>query len=63
MLKFIFQILLHFVEAVLVGRENSRLKKRHARYKRYYDSYPGAMQKKNRDYYWEHRDTIHARSR
>ena len=50
-------------EAMVVAREKSRLEKRHARYKRYYDSHPGAMQKKNRDYYQEHRDTIRARSR
>jgi len=50
-------------EAMVVAREKSRLEKRHARYKRYYDSHPGAMQKKNRDYYQEHRDTIRARSK
>jgi len=50
-------------EAMVVAREKSKLEKRHARYKRYYDSHPGAMQKKNRDYYLEHRDIIRARSR
>jgi len=50
-------------EAMVVARERSKLEKRRARYKRYYDSHPGAMQKKNRDYYQEHRDTIRARSR
>ena len=50
-------------EAMVVARERSKLEKRHARYKRYYDSNPDKMQKKNRDYYQEHRDTIRARSR
>ena len=50
-------------KAMVVARERSKLEKRHARYKRYYDSHPGAMQKKNRDYYQEHRDIIRARSR
>jgi hypothetical protein len=50
-------------EAMVVAREKSKLEKRHARYKRYYDRHPVAMQKKNRDYYQEHRDTIRARSR
>ena len=50
-------------EAMVMAREKSELGKRHARYKRYYDSHPGAMQKKNRDYYQEHRDIIRARSR
>jgi len=50
-------------EAMLVARERSKLEKRHARYKRYYNSHPDEMQKKNRDYYQEHRDTIRARSR
>ena len=50
-------------EAMVVTREKSRLEKRRARYKRYYDNNPGAMQKKNRDYYQEHRDIIRARSR
>ncbi len=50
-------------EAMVVAQERSKLDKRRARYKRYYDSHPGAMQKKNRDYYQEHRDTIRARSR
>jgi hypothetical protein len=50
-------------EAMVVAREKSKLEKRHARYKRYYDSHPDAMQKKNRDYYQEHRDTIRAKSR
>jgi methyl-accepting chemotaxis protein len=34
-------------EAMVVARERSKLEKRHARHKRYYDSHPGAMQKKN----------------
>jgi len=34
-------------EAMVVAREKSKLEKRHARYKRYYDSHPGMMQKKN----------------
>ena len=50
-------------EAMVVAQERSKLDKRRARYKRYYDSHPGAMQKKNRDYYQEHRDTIRARCR
>jgi len=50
-------------EAMVVAREKSKLEKRHACYKRYYDSHPGMMQKKSRDYYQEHRDTIRARSR
>jgi hypothetical protein len=50
-------------EAMVVAREKSKLEKRRARHKRYYDHHPGAMQKKNRDYYQEHRDTIRARSR
>ncbi|MCX6701514.1 MAG: hypothetical protein NTV68_16600 [Methanomicrobiales archaeon] len=54
---------LTLAEAMVMAREKSELGKRHARYKRYYDSHPGAMQKKNRDYYQEHRDTIRARCR
>ena len=50
-------------EAMVVAREKSRLEKRHARYKRYYDNNPDKMQTKNRDYYQEHRDTIRARCR
>ncbi len=50
-------------EAMVVAREKSKLEKQRARYKRYYESHPDAMQKKNRDYYQEHRDTICARSR
>jgi hypothetical protein len=50
-------------EAMDVAREKSKLEKRHARYKRYYDSNPDKMQKKNRDYYQEHRGTIRARSK
>ena len=50
-------------EAMVVAREKSKLEKRRARYKRYYDRHPGAKQKKNRDYYQEHRDTIRARCR
>jgi hypothetical protein len=54
---------LTLAEAMVVARAKSKLDKRHARYKRYYDRHPGTMQKKNRDYYQEHRDTIRARSR
>jgi len=54
---------LTLAEAMLVAREKSSLEKRRARYKRYYHSHPDAMQKKNMDYYQEHRDTIRARSR
>ncbi len=49
--------------AMVVSRDKSSLEKRRARYKRYYDCHPDAIQKKNRDYYQEHRDTIRARSR
>ena len=50
-------------EAMVVAREQSKLDKRRARYKRYYDNHPDKMRKKNRDYYPKYRDTIRARSR
>ncbi len=50
-------------KAMVVARERSKLEKRRSRHKRYYDRHPVAMQKKNRDYYQEHRDTIRTRSR
>jgi len=50
-------------EAMVVAWENSKLEKRRARHKRYYDNHPDEMRKKNREYYQEHRDIICARSR
>jgi hypothetical protein len=50
-------------EAMVVSREKSKLKKRHARHKRYYENNPDKMRAKNRDYYLEHQETIRARSR
>jgi len=35
-------------KAMVLAREKSKLEKRRARYKRYYDSHPGAMQKKKK---------------
>ncbi len=50
-------------EAMVVAREQSKLDKRRARYKCYYNNNPGKMRKKNSRYYQEHQDTIRARSR
>ena len=50
-------------EAMVVAWEQSKLDKRRARYKRYYDNHPDKMRKKSSGYYQEHRDTIRARSR
>ena len=50
-------------KAMVVARERSKLEKRHARYKRYYDNHPDKMRKKNSGYYQKHGDTIRARSR
>jgi len=50
-------------EAMVMAWEQSKLDKRRARYKRYYDNHPDKMRKKNSGYYQEHGDTIRARSR
>jgi len=50
-------------EAMFMAWEQSKLDKRRARYKRYYDNHPDKMRKKNSRYYQEHGDTIRARSR
>jgi len=50
-------------DAMVVVLEQSKLDKRRARYKRYYDNHPEKMRKKSSGYYQEHGDTIRARSR
>ncbi len=51
-------IKVHLVDAIRITKDLRKIKKRRARYIRYYYNNTEKMQKKNRDYYKLHRDEI-----